>query len=568
MKRYEITAVLKIMLVFALFFIYGCSKEDNPDKNNTDDPYNEQGLVLINKVSEQCGNYIESYLDQYFSQSGNADIKDLVKKINNIDEVEEASTNDDNSVIRIELKNGACFNFVIFREDDERLITEDMGNLIQQFSNAPNLSNNITTLRATESNYNTPTVKKALILAPFQSSFNDDLSDLDLYLRNAGYDVTLFANQDATIDKFRGEYLKQFGVIYIHTHGSYSSKSLSRKESSMVSLVTGSKFNSLAEYLSSNYDKWEGDNLGLVDLYENGVLYLSVSEEWISKNLSSLPNSFVYIDACYSAKNAQLPNIFFNSGAGAYVGWVGMNINPLGSAVSKTVFNNLSKGIEFDDEVYSNPLYSNLFFQPGFAFNGKDYIGGYFHNKMPSNVPYYLIKKDEPEESGDWVLINGVKWATCNVGITPGTFVANPEDYGGYYQWNRRTTDLLSIQDYDKSVYANATSWLSANDPSPIGYRVPTSAEIESLLNTTFVTNEWTTKNGVNGRKFIDKASGKNMFLPVASSETKAGMYWSSTISSLHFSSPAMLSLYFDATYIEFRDLGGGSNLNVRCVAK
>jgi len=116
---------------------------------------------------------------------------------------------------------------------------------------------------------------------------------------------------------------------------------------------------------------------------------------------------------------------------------------------------------------------------------------------------------------GDWVLINGVKWATRNVGA-PGTFVKNPEDYGGYYQWNRGTTDFLPFNDYYNSGYANADFWLSANDPSPIGYRVPTLDEIQSLVNTTYVTYEWTTRNGIYGVTFTDRISGKSIFLPAA----------------------------------------------------
>ena len=35
------------------------------------------------------------------------------------------------------------------------------------------------------------------------------------------------------------------------------------------------------------------------------------------------------------------------------------------------------------------------------------------------------------------VVINGVRWATCNVDA-PGNFAANPEDAGMFYQWNRK----------------------------------------------------------------------------------------------------------------------------------
>jgi len=140
-------------------------------------------------------------------------------------------------------------------------------------------------------------------------------------------------------------------------------------------------------------------------------------------------------------------------------------------------------------------------------------------------------------EGRDWVLINGVRWATRNVG-SPRTFVANPEDYGSYYQWNKGTTDFLFYEDYYNSVYANASSWFPTNEPSPAGYRVPTLTEIKSLCDTSYVSTEWTTRNGVNGREFTDRVSGKNIFLPVAGYRYSydgtlclagdLGAYWSS----------------------------------------
>ncbi len=144
-----------------------------------------------------------------------------------------------------------------------------------------------------------------------------------------------------------------------------------------------------------------------------------------------------------------------------------------------------------------------------------------------------LEKECEECNNCDWVLINGVKWATRNVGAS------KPEDYGNYYQWNKGTTDFLLYEDYYNSSYPKSTSWLPANDPSPAGYRVPTSAEIQSLTNSTYVKWEWTTRNGVYGGRFTDRASGKCIFLPAAGSRNSfdgelyvVGSYgycWSST---------------------------------------
>ena len=59
------------------------------------------------------------------------------------------------------------------------------------------------------------------------------------------------------------------------------------------------------------------------------------------------------------------------------------------------------------------------------------------------------------EDTG--MLLNGVLWATRNVGEIAGTFVAHADDYGGYY------------------------NFLEAQTACPPGWRVPTAAECESL---------------------------------------------------------------------------------------
>jgi uncharacterized protein (TIGR02145 family) len=179
------------------------------------------------------------------------------------------------------------------------------------------------------------------------------------------------------------------------------------------------------------------------------------------------------------------------------------------------------------------------------------------------------------QSDGAYVIINGVKWATCNVGA-PHTFVQSPTDYGEYYQWNKGTTNFLLYDDYYNSGYFNSTTWRPANDPSPSGYRVPTLEEIESLVNTTYVTNEWTTRNGINGRQFTDRTTGKSIFLPAAGyrydhdgvlyGDGGYGRYWSST--QYDYISGNAYSLYFYSGYARWGDWYYGSNgFSVRPVA-
>ena len=140
------------------------------------------------------------------------------------------------------------------------------------------------------------------------------------------------------------------------------------------------------------------------------------------------------------------------------------------------------------------------------------------------------------EEVG--VVINGVTWATRNVDVV-GTFAERAESPGMFYQWNRKKALSVtgSVVDCDASIFVGAL-WEAVNDPSPDGWRVPTRAEIEKLLDVTKVEYEWVTESGVNGGRFTDKATGKNIFLPSVKVKNTLGIihghYWSRTDANGH----------------------------------
>ena len=201
------------------------------------------------------------------------------------------------------------------------------------------------------------------------------------------------------------------------------------------------------------------------------------------------------------------------------------------------------------------------------------YVCPYFVNwfgEFYGNVASFSLEGYDACETCPWVLINGVKWATRNVGAS------KPEDYGGYYQWNSPTTNFLLYNDYYNSNYPKSTTWLPSNDPSPSGFRVPTLAEIQSLTNSTYVKYEWTTHNGVSGGRFTDRATGNCIFLPAAGYRFSnvgvhagsGGFYWSST----RYDSHDAYGLRFVSGYADW-DYGGDSHykstgLPVRPVAE
>ena len=172
-------------------------------------------------------------------------------------------------------------------------------------------------------------------------------------------------------------------------------------------------------------------------------------------------------------------------------------------------------------------------------------------------------------EETDGVLINGVVWAPYNVDAF-GKFAASPESFGMLYQWNRQkawNNIYESVTGWDDAL-PEGTTWETQNDPCPDGWRVPVLEELEKLFE---VDNEWTTQNGVYGRKFV--SGNDSIFLPAAGSRNNnngtlsnvgaSGNYWSSTNNSINLAFG--LGFSNDSFYVSFIKTYG---LSVRCVAE
>ena len=123
-----------------------------------------------------------------------------------------------------------------------------------------------------------------------------------------------------------------------------------------------------------------------------------------------------------------------------------------------------------------------------------------------ANISVYSQNTATTDEG---VVVGGVRWATRNV-ASSGSFVANPQDNGGFF------------------------TWAQAQNACPSGWRLPTQAEFESLINAGSV---WTTENGVLGRLF--GIAPNQIFLPTAGVRygydgslhhvNEGGYYWSSS---------------------------------------
>lgn len=98
------------------------------------------------------------------------------------------------------------------------------------------------------------------------------------------------------------------------------------------------------------------------------------------------------------------------------------------------------------------------------------------------NLLITIIQK--AEESGPQPGPGGVIWADTNVDL-PYTF-ADQTNIGKFYQWNRKVAwaSTGTVTGWP-ATGAEGFLWEEANDPCPPGWRVPTRAELQALINST-----------------------------------------------------------------------------------
>lgn len=161
----------------------------------------------------------------------------------------------------------------------------------------------------------------------------------------------------------------------------------------------------------------------------------------------------------------------------------------------------------------------------------------------------------------DLGLPSGTLWATCNIGAT------SPEDYGDYFAWgetegyndgktkfdwstykwcegsNSTMTKYCTNSSYGYNGFTDDKTELDLEDDAAYvnwgpKWRMPSEEQFSELINSSYTTTEWTTMNGVNGRKITSNTNGNSIFLPAAGYRDNSslfdggsgGDYWSRTL--------------------------------------
>jgi uncharacterized protein (TIGR02145 family) len=144
--------------------------------------------------------------------------------------------------------------------------------------------------------------------------------------------------------------------------------------------------------------------------------------------------------------------------------------------------------------------------------------------------------QDAPEEPAllpEGIEIGGVEWAASNIDA-PGTFAASPADPGMLYVWDS------PVAWEPAGEVSGWSTWQAANDPSPLGWRLPTKAELEILANSPsrrvdspvkgawYANTQEDADNGTPGKAIFLPSVGQRLLGNGGLSGTSSGYYWSS----------------------------------------
>ena len=194
-----------------------------------------------------------------------------------------------------------------------------------------------------------------------------------------------------------------------------------------------------------------------------------------------------------------------------------------------------------------------------------DYID--FSESSSSPVSYTSCPDGNHPHLIDLGLPSGTKWACCNVGAQ------KPEDYGGYFAWGETTEksyyywntyihcdgSIYTIHDIGMDIAGSkdiaGTQYDAATANWGSSWVMPNKEQMEELNNS--CTSEWTTENGVKGRRFTGP-NGATIFLPAAGDRVSGdlydagshGHYWSSSIDT-SFAYDAW-GLYFGSVFSDY----------------
>lgn len=305
-------------------------------------PITANELKKSTTISRRIGNMVDSLFSIH---DGNLD--NIVSSLKEDKDIFNAKANPTYTGISIMQRDSLWLNFLFnyttrAEHDDDSSLYSITNNSIASYSN----------------DYRVNSKNKALILAPFQDSFNAPLSSITRSLYNSGFDlnnIIIKQNQNADITQFIGDKLTEYSLIIFDTHGSLGYHAR-EPEGEMVYwqtlLVSATEYNEkiVQDLIDKRILTW--DDIAVVGI--NNSFYLSMTTNFIDKTWLDAP--CVIMTACNSSHikenlngQASMIQSFLISNASIISGYYSTISGTITNIVTQKIIEYMSHGYSFQD---------------------------------------------------------------------------------------------------------------------------------------------------------------------------------------------------------------------------
>lgn len=572
----------------ALKILIGCEREPQ-DKSFPGTPEEiAESVTNIERILKESDAIVDAAISLALSQGGLVNTEEIAQSIDLIDGVLAATPTPSGAAIVLKLNDGTFTNVLVVKMDDEKLFKIIKTKSTDELDCETKLSETISFYPYGSG--------KALILAPFQESFNTDLVRISRLLISSGYMVDQFINREATLDRFRGSFLNNYDIVFIVTHGSADGVTWDGTESTL--LITGEEF-SAKKFNELTQEERRTINISSVrDL--NGY-NISVSVPWLRLTSNGrFTNTWVFILACESAKldvgPASFSEAFLQFGAGGYNGFDEIMYVEAANPIAKTMFEKFSSGRSFkdaSDAVRSDPgllamSWLPILVLPATGIVGERFNVATFDDNQLSTEPFYIKSQCMDIEGNVYniVKIGNQWWMAENLKATkynddsPIPLVTDNDEWESRFCIEAPAYCWYDNNESNKEVYGALYNWyvVSTGKLCPAGWHVPSDSDW-NILSSSLIQpngniggklkedglNHWLSPNtdATNESGFTALPGGLriNGFNAMGS----LGNWWSSTEGNLSFSARYRFLMH-DTGGIGRGINGTGAGYSVRCV--
>ena len=314
-------------------------------------PKTEQEWDESDEITMGITSSVNPLLDAYTPGSGQS-VEYLVQAVSGMENVDTVTANEDGSQLLIKQINGVHVNLILASPDE----SDDGDGTKSASPSASSQAPTATTLSSGKTAKSTAlskakaanSDKKVLLLSPFQNDFPKmgpviDTDYLESTLNGIGYDLEYISPDKIKLDHFTGDYLSQYPLVLIASHGA---DRFTTMDGAVVSTVlnTGIEVGTLDDGVDRSY---------LAMAICNGKTTYYVTVPWLEATTSdpkAFSESMVYFGSCRSYKDDDFANFFKSQNAG-FLGHSRIMAVQFDNLVMHSLVTSLAMGMNFTHAV-------------------------------------------------------------------------------------------------------------------------------------------------------------------------------------------------------------------------